>query len=75
LETKKFLHRPDRRRGLINAGGSILNVLFGTATVMDIDDIHTTTDVMQRNDTIVHSMNQQETFLKQLDGTVRYKCS
>jgi 3-methyladenine DNA glycosylase Tag len=68
-DLKKFLPRVDRRRGLINAVGSILKVLFGTVAVMDIDDIHTTTDVMQRNDTIVHSMNQQETYLKQLDGS------
>jgi len=29
---KEFLPKVDRRRGLINAGGSILKVLFGTAS-------------------------------------------
>jgi len=38
----------DRRRGLINAGGSILKVLFGTATVMDLAELNNAIDVMQR---------------------------
>jgi hypothetical protein len=61
-DLKEFLPKVDRRRGLINAGGSILKVLFGTTMVMDL---HTTINVMQRKeDTNVHSLNQQVTYLK-----------
>lgn len=72
-DLKTFLPKVDRRRGLINSGRSVLKVLFGTATVRYLDDLHTNIDVMQRKeDAIVHSLNQQVTYLKQLDGTVRF---
>ena len=72
-DLKEFLPKVDRRRGLINAGGSILKVLFGTATVMDLAELHDAIDVMQRKeDTIVHSLIQHVTYLKQLDNTVKF---
>jgi hypothetical protein len=70
---KRYSPRANRRRGLINAGGSILKALFGTATVLDLDMLHSTVDELHRKQyTIVHSMNQQVTYFKQLDGTVRF---
>ena len=70
---KEFLPKVDRRRVLINAGGSLLKILFGTATVMDLDGLHRIIDVMQRKeDTIVHSLDQQMDYLNQLDDTVRF---
>jgi hypothetical protein len=70
---KEFLPRADRRRGLINTGGSILKVLFGTTTVMDLEELHSTVDALHRKEeAIVHSLDQQVTYLKQLDGTVRF---
>ena len=70
---REFLPKADKRRGLIDAGGSILKALFGVATVVDLSDLHTTIDVMQRKeDSIVHSLNQQISYLKQLDGSVRF---
>jgi len=70
---KEFLPKVDERRGLIDAGGSILKALFGVATVVDLSDLHTTIDVMQRKeDSIVHSLNRQVSYLKQLDGSVRF---
>jgi hypothetical protein len=72
-DLKQFLPKVEQRRGLINAGGSVLKALFGTATVMDLDGLHTTTDVIEsKEDAIVHSLNQQVTYLKQLDGTVKF---
>jgi hypothetical protein len=57
-DLRDFLNKVDRRRGLINAGGSILKVLFGTATVMDLAELHDAIEEMQRKeDTIVHSLN------------------
>jgi hypothetical protein len=72
-DLQEFLPKVDRRRGLINAEGEILKILFDAATVGDLEGLHTTIDVMQRKeDTIVHSLNQQVTYLKQLDGAVRF---
>jgi len=69
---KEFLPKVDRRRGLINLGGKILKVLFGTATEKDVDNLHKTIDAIQANGVdIVHSLNKQVTYLRQLDGTVR----
>jgi hypothetical protein len=71
-DLKGFLPEVDRR-GLINTVGSILKLLFGTDTLMDIDGLHATIDVMERKeDDIVHSLNQHVTYLKQLVGTVRF---
>jgi hypothetical protein len=41
---KQFLPKPERKRGVINMGGSLLKVLFGTATVADLAGLHTTVD-------------------------------
>jgi hypothetical protein len=47
--------------------------LFGIATVADLNDLHATVnDLHKKQDTIVHSTNFQVTYLKQLDGTVRF---
>jgi len=71
-DLEEFLPKAERRRGLFNAGGSILKVLVGTLTVTDLDELHATVDALhKKEDTIVHAMNQQVTYLKQLDGTVK----
>ena len=78
LETKlrslqEFLPRADPRRGLFNAGGSVLKVLFGLSTEGDLEELHSTIrDLHNKEATIVHSLNQQVTYLKQLDGTVKF---
>jgi hypothetical protein len=70
---KRYLPKADRRRGWINAGGSMLKTIFGVATVWDLGELHTTVDELHRKqDEIVHSMNRQVTYFKQLDGTVKF---
>jgi hypothetical protein len=70
---KKYLPKADKRGGLIDVGGTLLKTIFGIATVADLSDLHTTVDDLHRKeDTIVHSLNQQVTYLKELDGTVRF---
>jgi predicted amino acid-binding ACT domain protein len=60
---KGFLPKADKRGGLIDVGGTILKTLFGVATVVDLSDSHATIDVMQKKeDSIVHSVNQQVTY-------------
>jgi len=44
LEFNKFLTRLDRRRGLLNIGGTVLKTLFGTATISDIQELHSVSD-------------------------------
>jgi hypothetical protein len=65
---KEFLSRADRRRVSINTGGSALKWLFGIATVMDLDGLHYTVDALHRKEeAIVHSLDQQVTYLKQME--------
>jgi signal-transduction protein with cAMP-binding, CBS, and nucleotidyltransferase domain len=40
LDTKQVLPHLDLLRGLINLGGKVLQVLFGAATVADIEQLH-----------------------------------
>jgi hypothetical protein len=69
---KRFLPKADRRRGLINAAGSLLQVLFGTATEAQMNSLHSTVDMLSRKQNeIVHAVNQQVTYLKRLDVNVR----
>jgi hypothetical protein len=52
---KRFLPKAGRRRRLINAVGSVLKVLFGVTTVLDLDKLHTAGDELySKEDAIVH---------------------
>ena len=44
INLKRFLPRSENRRGLLNVGGSFLKLIFRTATVADLADLHTTVD-------------------------------
>jgi hypothetical protein len=57
---KEFLPRVDRRRGLINVGGQILKALFGTANITDLDGLHTTVDVLHKEEKpwLIHWTNR-----------------
>ena len=69
---KRHLPRAHRKRGLLNVGGSCLKVLFGTATVTDLADLHSTVDALsQKQGEVVHALNHQLTYIKQMDATVR----
>jgi len=65
---QQLLPRLDRRRGLINFGGTVLQTLFGTATIADIHLLHETLDGLKSTTfDIVHSLNSQLTYVKNLD--------
>ena len=69
---KRYLPKADRKRGLLNTGGSFLKVLFGTATVRDLADFHSTVDSLsQKQGDVVHALNHQLTYIKQMDATVK----
>jgi hypothetical protein len=72
-DLKEYLPKADKRMGLLDVGGTLLKTLFLIATVAELSDIHTTIgDLHRKQDTIVHSLKQKVTYLKQLDGTVRF---
>jgi hypothetical protein len=73
-DLKEYLPKADKRRGFLHIRGTHLKTLFGIATVADLNDLHATVnDLHKKQDTIVHVTNQQVAYLKQLDGTVRFK--
>ena len=46
--------------------------MFGTATVTDLADLHSTVDALsQKQGDVVHGLNHQLTYIKQMDATVR----
>ena len=70
---RSYLPLPDRRRGLMNIGGAVLKLLLGTAMDSDVKNLHSTMEEMgRRQGDIIHAVNQQLTFLKQLDSTVTW---
>jgi hypothetical protein len=69
---KQFLLRAERKRGLMEIGGSFLKVLFGTATSADLADLHATVDTLSSKQAeVIHAVNQQLTFFKQMESTVK----
>ena len=67
---QKILPRRDRRRGLINLGGSVLQTLFGVATNSYIHLLHDTLNELQSSTSaIVHFLfsQVQVTYIKKLD--------
>jgi hypothetical protein len=69
---KGFLPKADRRRGFFDIGASALRVLFGVATVSDLNGLHDTVNTLsQRQSGISHAINYQVTYLKQLNGAVK----
>ena len=65
LEFNKFLPRLDRRRGLLNLGGTVLKTLFGTATIFVIQELHSLFgDLKTKNADIVHSLENQLPYVK-----------
>jgi hypothetical protein len=77
LETKlshlyQFLPRLDRRRALVDFGGTALKFLFGTAIDSDVRSLHSALNELQsKNSDIVLSLSHQVTYIKQLDTITR----
>jgi hypothetical protein len=78
LESKLFnlkqcLTKPGKRRGWINLDGRLLQVMFGKATTADLEGLHSTVNSLSKNqELILHSLYQQVSLFKQLDGVVRH---
>jgi len=69
-----MLPRLDKRRAVLSAVGSMLMWIFGTATLRDVEELHRSVDRMHKAEwDIIHSVNQQMTYLKTLDSAVKFK--
>jgi hypothetical protein len=59
-EFLQLLSRLDKRRGLVDLGESILKTLFGTATIADLHNVHSTLSELEAKDAVIsHSLNNQ----------------
>ena len=55
---REMLPRPDKRCAVLSAAGSMLKWVFGTATLVDVEELHRTVDKMHRTEgNIIHSVN------------------
>jgi hypothetical protein len=73
ISFREILPRVEAKRSILNAAGSVFKFLFGTATMADISNLHNTVqDLHHKQDEIVHSVNDQLTYLKSLDTTVKF---
>jgi hypothetical protein len=62
---REVLPRENYKRATLNVTGSVFKFLVGTATLADVSDLHDEVQVMhQKRDEIVHSVNDQLTYLK-----------
>jgi hypothetical protein len=70
---REMLPRLDSRRAVLSAVGSVLKWFFGTATLLDVEELHKTIDTMHRTEgDIIHSVDHQMTYLKTLDSAVKF---
>ena len=63
----------DKRCAIMSAVGSVLKWAFGTATLLDVEELYNTVDKMHQTEgDIVHSVNHQMTYLRTLDSAVKF---
>lgn len=59
------------KRGLINLGGKVMKVLFGTMDSADLESINKDVTALEtQQDNVIHALDQQVTVIKQLDGRI-----
>jgi hypothetical protein len=64
-EFQQLFPRLDKRRGLVNLGGSVLKSLFGTATVADLHNLHVTLEELKSKEAVIsHTLNGQISYIK-----------
>jgi hypothetical protein len=61
-----------RKRVLLSLGCSTLNILFGTATSAELKTLHQVDEgIRKQQNVMTHSVENQLTYTKELDGNVR----
>jgi hypothetical protein len=69
----EILPGPDKRRAVLSAVGSMLKWVFGTATLVDVEELHRIVNKMHRTEgNIIYSVNHQMTYVKALDSEVKF---
>jgi len=69
---REMLSCLDKRHAVLSVFGSMLKWFFGTATFLDVEELHKTVDKMHGTEgDIIHSVNHQMTYLKTLDSAVK----
>jgi hypothetical protein len=70
---RKMLPLLDKRRAVFSAVGSMLKWVFGTSTLLDVEELHRTVDKMHKTKgDIIHSVNHQMTYSKTRDTAVKF---
>jgi len=63
-----FLPWLDKRRSLLDIGGTVLTALFGTGTISELHQLHgVLLELKYRNSDLIHPWSNQVTFVKKLD--------
>jgi hypothetical protein len=71
-DLEKLLPTPRTKRALLDLGGHVLNFLFGTATNADLTKLHEAVEqIKDRQTAVVHSVENQLTYMKELDEDVK----
>jgi hypothetical protein len=64
-EFLQVIPRSDKRRGLVDLGGSVLKTLFGTATIADLHQVPSTLSELEAKEAVIfHSPNNQLSYVK-----------
>jgi hypothetical protein len=71
-QLKGNIRNTQRRRGLLNFGGHILKFLFGTATVSEVQKVHSILSrIDHKNNYVIHAVEEQLTLLCTVAGRAR----
>jgi len=69
---QQLLPRPDRRRGILNLGGTVLKALFQTVSMADVHELHSTLGELKSEEAdIVNSLGNQVTCVKGVSWNTR----
>jgi hypothetical protein len=64
-EFLQVLPKSDKRRGLVDLGGSVLKTLFGTASIADLHQERSTLSELEAKEAVIsHSLNIQLSYVK-----------
>jgi hypothetical protein len=70
---QRYTPKSVRKRGLLDIGGTVLKSLFGTATVLDLNVLHSAvSELDKKQDNLAHFLERQLSYFKQLDDTATF---
>jgi uncharacterized protein YoxC len=69
---REMLSHLDKRCAVLRAVGSVLRWFFGTAALLDVEELHKTVDKMHKTEGDIHSVNHLMTYLNTLYSAVKF---